>query len=778
MLSITPQGETPWRLIGITGNQGIDGDETLYEIDVAGARLASLDGWEGALPDQSRFPGAPATVVSTGNYGFASPDGSSGALRVEVPNIPEGPYYWGARSPNVVAPLAAGAESLSFDMTLLGHELNGGSFGVPWPEPGDNSFDGFAQSRALAVQLPGPNGWVQRDFSDETATDSMTTGAQWSGRDGTRSITWDLTKFTSGGMSIAEYIAANNATDVRIWLVAQGWDNNGNQGPMRFYFDNIVLHGPAGDTVIGDFDAPELESTLIAKLPHVPDTDSIAYNPDDGLLWRASGAESYRDQPNRKGFHDNQAMQTIDLNAAEPLTTQRGIYNANYEGEIDEERGPTGPYGVPGPFPTFVVPDHRRADDEADATGPNEYHALRDFTWSATEKVFYASDENGLFRITPTGTVTKVGPPAVGLGGMKGITFFTVNGERRLLVSERGDEDISDTPAKLWTINPADGTPVGDPVEMFDPAGNPVTGILSLIETPDGELLGIGRSNADVGDPFLRSLVSIDPVTGTVTTIGTFDVHMADLAAFIPRAAPAGAQVTRVFVGGPDINGPSPTAEQAAFRTAAGVDPIHGFPVPGGADQVRAMPWIGGISSISIRFSQDVAAEIAQGDLVVRGSANATYATSGFGYDPATRTARWTLAGTPVTRDKLRLVLDDALLPSLDGEWTNPAGTPPAGGDAYPSGDGTTGGDFNFRVNVLAGDATGDGIVSALDVADVKRRLSRRAGDGSSGTNGYSIFTDVNGDGIISALDLAAIKQRLTRRIDDLAEPASLLLFA
>ena len=33
---------------------------------------------------------------------------------------------------------------------------------------------------------------------------------------------------------------------------------------------------------------------------------------------------------------------------------------------------------------------------------------------------------------------------------------------------------------------------------------------------------------------------------------------------------------------------------------------------------------------------------------------------------------------------------------------------------------------------------------------------------------------DTNGDGIISALDLAAVKQRLTRRIDKLPVPASL----
>src|SRR5688572_21000248 len=48
LLSITPQGDAAWRLIGITGNKQADDfeDETLYEIDLAGTRLASLDGFE------------------------------------------------------------------------------------------------------------------------------------------------------------------------------------------------------------------------------------------------------------------------------------------------------------------------------------------------------------------------------------------------------------------------------------------------------------------------------------------------------------------------------------------------------------------------------------------------------------------------------------------------------------------------------------------------------------------------------------------------------------
>ena len=113
----------------------------------------------------------------------------------------------------------------------------------------------------------------------------------------------------------------------------------------------------------------------------------------------------------------------------------------------------------------------------------------------------------------------------------------------------------------------------------------------------------------------------------------------------------------------------------------------------------------------------------------------------------------------------------------LDGEWVNPSTATPAG-DTYPSGDGTAGGDFNFRINVLRGDTNGDQQVNALDVADVKKRLLRRPGDGVTGSNAYSIFADLNTDGVINALDVASVKGRLNTRISTLPEPASALLFA
>ena len=125
----------------------------------------------------------------------------------------------------------------------------------------------------------------------------------------------------------------------------------------------------------------------------------------------------------------------------------------------------------------------------------------------------------------------------------------------------------------------------------------------------------------------------------------------------------------------------------------------------------------------------------------------------------------------------MRLVLNGTGVTGLDGDWVNPSTTTPAG-DTFPSGDGAAGGDFNFRINVLRGDANGDSVVNALDVADIKKRLSRRPNDGVTGANAYSIFADLNADGVINALDVAAVKSRIGTRINTLLEPATALLFA
>ena len=238
----------------------------------------------------------------------------------------------------------------------------------------------------------------------------------------------------------------------------------------------------------------------------------------------------------------------------------------------------------------------------------------------------------------------------------------------------------------------------------------------------------------------------------------------------IPITPPPGPRVTQVFVDGPGLR-TSLANNAQAFRTTAGIDLRFGYPVPAGVNQLRSIPWVGGVSSVAIRFDADVADEIRRADLTVRGIAAASHPTVEFFYDAATRTAAW-LLGAVITNDKLRLLLSDDLVAGLDGEWSNGSAT-----ESYPSGDGLAGGDFDFRINVLAGDATQDGVINALDTAFIKQRLNRTAPNpGTTGAT-YSVFADLTADGSINALDLAAAKQRLNRRLPTGEPAATALLF-
>ena len=218
-------------------------------------------------------------------------------------------------------------------------------------------------------------------------------------------------------------------------------------------------------------------------------------------------------------------MQTIAINS--PGLAQAGIFNANAEGNQ------IGNFGLEAPRPSWVLPAERRTNAQTSGEfrvrGPNEYHGLRDFTWSDTENLFYGADEAGLFRLTADGQSTKVAAPAGG-AQYKGITFFDVNNERMLLASDRDGPE-------LYTLNPETGEQVGAPVTILDP-NVPIVGIagvLSLVEHPNGdELWGIGKG----ATAFTRTLIRIDPLTGETDLLKQLDVHLADLAWVFPVVGP------------------------------------------------------------------------------------------------------------------------------------------------------------------------------------------------------------------------------------------------
>jgi len=190
-----------------------------------------------------------------------------------------------------------------------------------------------------------------------------------------------------------------------------------------------------------------------------------------------------------------------------------------------------------------------------------------------------------------------------------------------------------------------------------------------------------------------------------------------------------------------------------------------GFSRVTGADQLTALPWIN-IDQISIRFSEDVGASLGQDDLSLFG-VDSTYAISGFAYDPLTYTATWTL-GSAIGADKLLAAVAAAAVTDhagneLDGEWTT--------GDTGNSGDGTPGGDFEFRFNVLPGDANRNGVANALD-SNIVRSIQGAV----PGIEAYSPFADVNGNAVINALDANIVRglQGLTLPAGEPASPLAL----
>jgi len=144
----------------------------------------------------------------------------------------------------------------------------------------------------------------------------------------------------------------------------------------------------------------------------------------------------------------------------------------------------------------------------------------------------------------------------------------------------------------------------------------------------------------------------------------------------------------------------------------------------------------------------------------------------GFAYDPATFTATWTLTA-PIDSDKLVLRLNaDGASPivdgagnRLDGEWTNPTSTTQLRSSVFPSGNGTGGGDFLFRFNVLPGDVDQSGKVILADYCAVLRRNTAQRGDAN-----YSVFCDVTGSCKITLADYSAVLSRKNQTLPT-AEP-------
>ncbi|MEM6314938.1 MAG: hypothetical protein AAF743_12670, partial [Planctomycetota bacterium] len=203
----------------------------------------------------------------------------------------------------------------------------------------------------------------------------------------------------------------------------------------------------------------------------------------------------------------------------------------------------------------------------------------------------------------------------------------------------------------------------------------------------------------------------------------------------------SGPRVTGVFVGS--------SAWSDAFRTAN--DPATGLGIPVFGDQQRLISQAN-VNQIIVTFDEDVSGSIDTLDLRVVGADN-SYSVIDVTWDPGTFAATW-LLDRPITADRLRMALDATSISaadgqSLDGEWID--------GQNGPSGDGVAGGNFEYRLDVLPGDANRSGSVDIFDAFGIRSRLFTNLATGGA----YALEYDLDGNGMIDIFDAFAIRSRL-----------------
>lgn len=177
------------------------------------------------------------------------------------------------------------------------------------------------------------------------------------------------------------------------------------------------------------------------------------------------------------------------------------------------------------------------------------------------------------------------------------------------------------------------------------------------------------------------------------------------------------------------------------------VDPSDGFgySIPTGAAQLAPLPWAN-INQMQIKFNSDISGSFAENLFGLGGFHTADYHShiQSTVYDASDFTVTITL-DTFLGDDQLVLVASDLLTiasgDALDGEWTT-------GQASNVSGDGTPGGNFEFRFDVLPGDVNQSGNLSSNDGFAALRLQSQSIGDIN-----YLAAADIDGSGSISSND-------------------------
>ncbi len=177
-----------------------------------------------------------------------------------------------------------------------------------------------------------------------------------------------------------------------------------------------------------------------------------------------------------------------------------------------------------------------------------------------------------------------------------------------------------------------------------------------------------------------------------------------------------------------------------------------GYPIPDGPGQQSvALPW-NNINRIHVLFSEDVGATFTQANISLSGVNIANYASlipiGGVTFNSTTRVGTIAL-NQAIQADKLRLTIlssvTDAAGNQLDGEWVDDI-------TIGASGNGTAGGNFVYRFNILPGDISGEGVVLGNDITAVVTARSTVAGG-----PGYNPRADIDASGVVLGNDVTAV---------------------
>ena len=275
--------------------------------------------------------------------------------------------------------------------------------------------------------------------------------------------------------------------------------------------------------------------TKLFTLTWINKSQAIGFCPTNNLIYHTGGAAAYRNDPLQTeqdqggnpvpgvGYQDSQYMETVD-----PVTGAAvAIFNADPCPNPDQ----TLPcFGLTAPRPDWVLPK-RRNSSEADQTDPafrqiqpNEYKEARGLTWSDDTKLFYLSDELGIFTMTAEGEATFVGRPVFPSTGQadeaKGIAFVGTNlwvGNRSRGLVMRVDPNTAEVLEEVALAAPPGG---GEPTDRFN-------GLLGMAQNPEtGVVYGV-RATSDF---FARELVTINLTNGVTTLVGSLGMHVASIA--------------------------------------------------------------------------------------------------------------------------------------------------------------------------------------------------------------------------------------------------------